>query len=471
MQKKKIILLGDTNVGKSSVINNYISNGNNVNVYPTIGNENYTKNINNYVCEIWDLSGSQKYQNIIEQMCMGAHVIFLFFDVSNEKSFINIGKWKDKALKYNNINDITIFLLGNKNDLLSNRVISQDKAVEFALSNDMMYFEISINDCFSIKQIFNTVTFIWSKDAANEKQQEIKNEQNEIISTNNVKNELNDELKDELYNKLYDNLQDKLCDNLKNKLYANFNCKLYDKLHNALYDELYNKIHNALCDELYNKIHNALYDELYNKIHNALYDELYNKLHDTLHGKLRDTLHGELYDTLHGELHDALHGELRDTLHGELYDTLHDELHDTLHDELYHKLHEEIYNKLSEEMINKSLNKQNSEIKTEHTEMVIKKSMKISAIQESVIEKDGYSMKLIDGYDENMFEENIKIYLKKIMSNVVAQTQNKNRPLNYALAEVDLLGNFIKKTIMRTRMYTNDMKKLKNEYYYKKKII
>jgi GTPase SAR1 family protein len=178
---------------------------------------------------------------------------------------MNINKWKDKALKYNNINDITIILIGNKCDLNAQRVIQQNEASEFAINNNMLYYEISMNDIFQIKQIFNTVVYLWSRDVQNNKTE---SQINSSLS--------NDEILTPLIQisqtvQTSPTMQTEPND-MHKKLYNELNDKLFNKLQKNLYDDLHEKLHK---EKVYNDLQEKVFQE-------TTRNELSKKLHDEL---------------------------------------------------------------------------------------------------------------------------------------------------------------------------------------------
>jgi hypothetical protein len=148
--------------------------------------------------------------------------------------------------------------------------------------------------------------------------------------------------------------------------------------------------------------------------------------------------------------------KIYDELKYKIYDELKDKLYNELKDKLCAELQDSLY-KYSENIINHNKSQQNKNIidQMESTEM-------------PQLYKISYPLKFYNENDEKMFEESIRLYLKKIISNVSLKTQNKTQSLDISMSEVELLGDFIKETIAQTRLYTLTMRKIKQKYCEKK---
>jgi len=157
----KILLVGDKNVGKTSLLNRYIYGYFPLNTLPTIGIDMGIKqtNFNNihYKLQLWDLSGNDKYKNIISSYFNKCDIIIFTYDTTNKKTFENLINWIDYIEEYNNedISNIVKILVGTKSDLENERQISDKEVKNFAENYDM----ISTIICSSKKNINITDIF------------------------------------------------------------------------------------------------------------------------------------------------------------------------------------------------------------------------------------------------------------------------------------------------------------------------
>ena len=142
----KIILIGDTYVGKTSFLNQFFSEGFNPNLTSTIGITERSKILlyenKIYKIKIWDTAGQERFESLPKQYYERIEGVFLFYDITNEQSFDNIIKWLKDILEGGH-KDLIVYLLGNKVDLFEERKISYENGLSFAKSKNIKFMEIS----------------------------------------------------------------------------------------------------------------------------------------------------------------------------------------------------------------------------------------------------------------------------------------------------------------------------------------
>ena len=131
--KFKLILLGDSGVGKTNLISRYISNSFDENTRATIGVEFFCKNyrINHkklIKVEIWDTAGQERYKAITSVYYKGAKGAFIVYDITSRKSFENIDKWIGE-INEKTSNEVKLIIIGNKTDLNNEREIKSEEAL------------------------------------------------------------------------------------------------------------------------------------------------------------------------------------------------------------------------------------------------------------------------------------------------------------------------------------------------------
>ena len=161
----KVIFLGDTNVGKSSVIQRLKNNTFNYNQQPTLTLEHYNLiiKINSFVLrmQIWDTAGQEKFDSITSNYYRSTDVAIFVYNIDNKESFNRIPGWikelEDKTgntntnntnKKEENEDQLMIkILIGNKKDLESERKVSFNEGNQFSKNNGFIYFnEVSCKD-------------------------------------------------------------------------------------------------------------------------------------------------------------------------------------------------------------------------------------------------------------------------------------------------------------------------------------
>ena len=194
----KIVIIGDTNVGKSNILSRYLTNEFTSNTKSTVGVELgikflKIKNTSTKI-QIWDTAGQERYQAITSSYFRGSDGCFIVYDITNETSFNNIEKWFDKIHEEND-KEIPVIIVGNKCDLENERKISTDKAKEKAQNLKCAFYETSALKAINIEQIFEElVNTIYDKTGGNKSDDDIHIEivnENKGVNINSENNEEN----------------------------------------------------------------------------------------------------------------------------------------------------------------------------------------------------------------------------------------------------------------------------------------
>ena len=158
----KLVLLGDSGVGKTTLISNYLNKPFHQHHVSTIGAGFFELNIN--VGEeivsfhVWDTGGQEVYKSLVPQYLRGAESAFILFDVTNIDSFNNINKWYE--MTKNVSPNINVILFGNKNDLENSRIVSIETINQFIIENNFIYFEGSAINKIGISEAFDKMAEI-----------------------------------------------------------------------------------------------------------------------------------------------------------------------------------------------------------------------------------------------------------------------------------------------------------------------
>ena len=154
----KIVLIGDTSVGKTNILSKYLSNEFDPDSKATVGVEFGTKDFkieNNIVkVQIWDTAGQERYRSITNAYYKGAKGSLLVYDITNPKTFESLDKWLSD-LKTNGEEKISIILVGNKTDLEDQRKISIEQGKEKAEFYKLAFIETSALNGDNIEKAFS----------------------------------------------------------------------------------------------------------------------------------------------------------------------------------------------------------------------------------------------------------------------------------------------------------------------------
>jgi len=163
----KVVLIGESGVGKTSLIVQYVNNSFNAFNQPTIGGSFCNKTI---VCddnkivklEIWDTAGQERYHSIANIFYQNAQVALLVYDIAVEESFNKIVNYWAEEVRKGIKENALIAIIGNKNDLCvedpNNEKVKEDEARDFAKSINALYFKSSAKNHEMVRDIFETVT-------------------------------------------------------------------------------------------------------------------------------------------------------------------------------------------------------------------------------------------------------------------------------------------------------------------------
>jgi small GTP-binding protein len=158
----KILLLGDSSVGKTCFLLRYSDDTFTENHISTIGLDYRFKLVNlendkKVKLQIWDTAGQDRFRAITKNYYKGAHGIILIYDVTNITTFNNIKSWVSQ-IRENTTEKIKIALVGNKIDEDDLRKISFDEGQKLAAEYDLKFFESSAKKNLRVSEVFNYIT-------------------------------------------------------------------------------------------------------------------------------------------------------------------------------------------------------------------------------------------------------------------------------------------------------------------------
>ena len=159
----KICLLGDVNVGKTSIASRFCKNSFNDNYINTIGGAYQQQNItlNNGVkikLHIWDTSGQDRFRSMTNLYYRDAQVAILTYDVTNEQTLESLNYWLNELNDKVEIDNMVLCLAGNKNDVdASKKTVPTSKGKAFAEEHNMIFYETSAKTGAGVKELFQAI--------------------------------------------------------------------------------------------------------------------------------------------------------------------------------------------------------------------------------------------------------------------------------------------------------------------------
>ncbi len=157
-QKIRIVLVGDSHVGKTSILSMFADNNFMHSHIPTIGVDFRFRKIkveNQTVkLQIWDTAGHERFNSITNSYYRGSDVVCLVYDISKRASFQNIPTWITAAkTAIKDFENIVFVIVGNKSDK-SDREVTEEEGASLAAKNDAIFFEVSALNRKNINEIF-----------------------------------------------------------------------------------------------------------------------------------------------------------------------------------------------------------------------------------------------------------------------------------------------------------------------------
>ena len=164
VEEIKIILLGDSGVGKTCIINRYIYNQYNPNTDTTLGSSYSSKSIkkNNieYKLNLWDTTGQEKYHSITNLFIKGASVVILVYSIESLSSFEGLNYWYNSIKENLEGSDYILAIIGSKSDLIKDEeeAVPEDEARKFAQERNAIFKLVSSKeDPGGINNLFNII--------------------------------------------------------------------------------------------------------------------------------------------------------------------------------------------------------------------------------------------------------------------------------------------------------------------------
>lgn len=157
----KVILVGDSGVGKSTLLSAFCDKEYSDYYISTIGVDFKIKMVE--VCDkkvklqIWDTAGQERYRSIVKSYYRGANAILLVFDLTSIQSFHKLGTWMEEIKSNMRHNNYKIILVGSKSDVVYGNCIPQEKIDAFAKQHKLDYIAVSSKKNINIDTAFNKI--------------------------------------------------------------------------------------------------------------------------------------------------------------------------------------------------------------------------------------------------------------------------------------------------------------------------
>jgi Ras-related protein Rab-11A len=142
----KIVTVGESSVGKTNLLLRFMRNEFDQAQRPTIGMDFFTKELTDdeysIKVQFWDTAGQEKYKSLASAYYKVSNGVILVYDVTQRHTFERLEHWLAE-IRANSPTKLKMMLIGNKTDIEIDRQVSSDEGKEFAMKNDMFFWETS----------------------------------------------------------------------------------------------------------------------------------------------------------------------------------------------------------------------------------------------------------------------------------------------------------------------------------------
>lgn len=155
----KVLIIGESGVGKSSLIRRFVDDEFDDNHDVTIGVDFKTKLMNidgvEFKLAIWDTAGAERFRSLTPSFYRNAKCAILVYDVTNRESLQKLDSWLQELENYSNNRNIPTMVVGNKIDM--ERVILRDDGLKFARKHRLLFLETSAKNNVSVADVFEEI--------------------------------------------------------------------------------------------------------------------------------------------------------------------------------------------------------------------------------------------------------------------------------------------------------------------------
>jgi small GTP-binding protein len=159
MKKVKVIIVGNSHVGKTCLLCQFLDSSFQLEFQTTIAPDKSIKQLNllntDITLEIWDTAGQDNYAAANKIYMKKADIALIVYDITDKESFENLQNWYDRVIQINDKNKVIFGVAANKSDLFEKQVVSTEDGQNFSKKINALFFETSAKDHGSVEKAFN----------------------------------------------------------------------------------------------------------------------------------------------------------------------------------------------------------------------------------------------------------------------------------------------------------------------------
>ncbi|XDA85417.1 hypothetical protein R6Z07F_015194 [Ovis aries] len=179
----KLLIIGDSGVGKSSLLLRFADNTFSGSYITTIGVDFKIRTVEingeKVKLQIWDTAGQERFRTITSTYYRGTHGVIVVYDVTSAESFVNVKRWLHEINQ--NCDDVCRILVGNKNDDPERKVVETEDAYKFAGQMGIQLFETSAKENVNVEEMFNCITELVLRAKKDNLAKQQQQQQNDVV--------------------------------------------------------------------------------------------------------------------------------------------------------------------------------------------------------------------------------------------------------------------------------------------------
>jgi len=156
----KVVLLGNSGVGKSSIVLRFVADNFKADAEATIGASYMGRmlqfNDKMMKFNIWDTAGQERYHSLAKMYYRDANAAIMVYDITNPESFQGLKRWHSELQEFGP-KDIIVAIAGNKEDLVETEMVSQQEAQQYAQSIGAIFKKTSAKTNYGVEQLFKEI--------------------------------------------------------------------------------------------------------------------------------------------------------------------------------------------------------------------------------------------------------------------------------------------------------------------------
>jgi len=156
-----LMLLGDGQVGKTSLTLRLTKNSFDESLLTTLGKESYTYQVDlhghNIKMKIWDTAGQERFKSMTLNVIKTVDGLIIVYSIASKKTFENLDNWIKQLNEITDLSKKPVIIVGNKSDLNENREVSYEEGKKFAENHGYNFYETSASTGYNVDLAFNDI--------------------------------------------------------------------------------------------------------------------------------------------------------------------------------------------------------------------------------------------------------------------------------------------------------------------------